>query len=388
MIKNPLIPMGAITGNPTKDEIEHALLSYVKKGIQQFMIYPRSGCEIEYMSERWIEVCGYIIEIAAREDIDIWLYDEFDFPSGSCCGKIVRENPEFCSTRVIIEDGKCIVGTNNRYVDILNPDATDCFIKNTHEIYYKHFGKYFGNVIKGFFTDEPDLSYCSWYGGNYPYTKDLDIMYREKYELDLFEDILNPTAEFNVRFWSLLGELFRENFIGRINTWCLEHNVVFTGHTMGEIDIHHAAATCGNTIKTLRRLSLPGIDEVFTKTRIETAEWLTLGCGEASIKYVGNGGLAELFALGPTDIVPARIEQMIWLVSLFGVDRYVLAVSPLDARGNYIKSEYYNPMNYTNPWFEGYEELGETAIQAAKIASKTALPEIAIRYPISCAMKY
>ena len=224
-MKNPLIPMVAITGKPTKEEIEKIMQLYSQAGIQQFLIYPRSGCEIEYMSEQWLEVCGYIIEAAKREKMDIWLYDEYNWPSGTCKGKVMQENNEFYAKSVFVEDGKCIVKKYDKYLDILNSDAVECFIKNTHEVYYKHFGKYFGSVIKGIFTDEPDISACTWNGGKYPYTKNLDIIYKEKCGRDLFDDMLQatPSEEFNCAYWTLLGELFRTNFLKKINDWCVSH---------------------------------------------------------------------------------------------------------------------------------------------------------------------
>ena len=47
--KNPLVPMGAITGKPGREELRANLEAYRKAGIEQFLIYPRSGLEVEYM---------------------------------------------------------------------------------------------------------------------------------------------------------------------------------------------------------------------------------------------------------------------------------------------------------------------------------------------------
>ena len=276
-MKNPLIPMGAITGNPTKTEIDEVMHLYAQVGIEQFLIYPRSGCEIEYMSERWIELCRDIIEAAKREKIDIWLYDEYNWPSGTCRGKVMRENEEYYAKSVFVEGGKCVIKKNEEYADILNADAVDCFIKNTHEVYYQHFGEYFGTVIKGIFTDEPDMFACTWNGGKYPYTKNLEALYRERFQRELFEDMsaTEPSKEFKRDFIGLLGELFRTNYLKRINDWCISHNIILTGHTMEESSMCRAIKTCGNMIKALRCFSLPGIDEIYTQTSIDQAEWLT-----------------------------------------------------------------------------------------------------------------
>ena len=95
----------------------------------------------------------------------------------------------------------------------------------------------------------------------------------------------------------------------------------------------------------------------------------------------GRGGLAELFALGPADMTHATQRQMIWLCALHKVDRYVLAVAPLDARGNVEKSGYFNPMTPMQPWFPAFRLLGDEARIAARYAAKPARCDIAVRYP-------
>ena len=81
---NPLIPMLAITGNPTNEQLEKMLTSYKTVGVDAVMVYPRSGLEIEYMSEGWRDLVAFVIDTAKRLDMHIWLYDEFNWPSGSC----------------------------------------------------------------------------------------------------------------------------------------------------------------------------------------------------------------------------------------------------------------------------------------------------------------
>ena len=122
-------------------------------------VYPRDGCDVEYMSERWLEICGDIIEYAAMIDMDIWLYDEFNWPSGTCFGKVMENNPEYAAHHVMITDDGYEIRVSEmahgripeQYADILNPDTVDCFINLTHEKYYERFGKWFGDNNKGHF---------------------------------------------------------------------------------------------------------------------------------------------------------------------------------------------------------------------------------------------
>ena len=61
----PLIPMGAITGKPTREQMRTMLAAYRAVGITQYLIYPRSGCEYEFMSQEWLAFCKGAVEDAA-----------------------------------------------------------------------------------------------------------------------------------------------------------------------------------------------------------------------------------------------------------------------------------------------------------------------------------
>ena len=379
--KNPLIPMAAITGNLTMEEIRTMLRRYADQGIRQYLMYPRDGCDVPYMSERWLEILGNIIETAAKLDIDIWLYDEFNWPSGTCKGAVMAENEEyFCHRAVVKGDGSIEIVKTERYADILNPDAVDCFLRLTHEVYYERYKPYFGTVIKGIFTDEPSISYYAS-GRDFPYAKGIEKDYREKTGRDLFSDMAHADGAFLDAYYEVLGTRFRTAFADRISSWCTEHGILMTGHLLSE---NHLASSCccsGNGINVLRGFTLPAMDEISTVTSVAHAEWLTFGTVQAAIRTGEHGGLVETFALGPTDIPPARVEQMLWLEAMFNIDHYVLAVAAADARGNVKKNGWFNPMNYMNPWFEGYAALGASALEAADFAGKTIAADVCVRVP-------
>ncbi len=387
--RNPLIPMGAITGDLTREEIRVMLRRYADQGITQFLMYPRDGCDVPYMSERWLEICGDIIEYAAELGMDIWLYDEFNWPSGTCLGAVMKENPAFTAHTVKAVEGGYEIrpslrpgGIPETYADILNPDAVDCFIRLTHEKYFERFGKYFGKTVKGIFTDEPSFLYYT-NGDGFAYFKDEEIFYRKRTGRDFLTDLQNPTPEFYDRYFAILGERFAEVFVGRISKWCAEHGILLTGHLMSDSSPEGWIEASGNAIKALRGFSLPAIDEIHTVTDRAKAPWVLYGLIEAAIRERKSGGLSEIFALGPTDLPPARIEQMIWLMAMWGVDHYLLAVAAADARGNVKKNGWYNPMNYMNPWFEGYADLGASAGMAAVYARKTIDADVYVRAPIT-----
>lgn len=378
-MKNPLIFFGAVTGNPSKEEIKTALLQYRQNGMDNFIVYPRDGCDVPYMSDSFIEMCKTYIEYAAELGINIILYDEYNWPSGSCKGAVQRENSKFCA-KYITKDGE--IKENPAYADILNPLAVDCFIEKTHEVYYRHFGKYFGSVIKGIFSDEPSFAHFAVESGAYPYNETAAKRYCELVGRELVADIKDGTFVSNIYF-QILGDLFCEVFIGKIRDWCDRHGILMTGHLLGEGDAYSSARSNGNVIKALRCFSMPGIDEIFTDTDIDSTQFITYGSLQAAVRNTNKDGLCEIFALGPTDMPFSRMDQMIWLVSMFGVSKYTLAIAPLDIRGNVKKNGYFFPTNYIQPWFCGISDFAESAGLASEYAKKKIRADVGVLVPFS-----
>lgn len=391
----PLIPMGAITGRPTREFIEHKLAQYRRQGITQFLLYPRSGCELDYMSEEWLDCCQNIVECAEKLGFtSLWLYDEFNWPSGQCDGKVQAAREDFALQTLVAEkqaDGSflCRVESNPRFPNLLNPDAVAYFVAQTHEKYWQRLGKYFGSLIKGIFTDEPSPGYAgrytekssaeqrllSWYPG-------IEEDYEKLSGAPMRQDLDAP--HFTELHHQLIGRRFRTTYFDLLREWCDAHGILLTGHLMGEAPVSNAKLFSGIPLLAIQGFSLPGLDEINTRLQLKSIEWLTFGTTRYGIDARGNGGLAELFAYGPADQPPARLRLMFWLCAAFGIDRYVMAVAQLDSRGNgrSDKAGWYHPFSIDQTWFEqGVAELGAEATLAAALARKPSAPEIAVRYP-------
>ncbi|MBR5079693.1 MAG: hypothetical protein IKX30_13235 [Victivallales bacterium] len=395
--QNPLIPMSAVTGRPTREFIRWFMGEFRRVGFTQFLVYPRAGCEVPYLSEEWFKVVGWILETAEEKGFEsVWLYDEFNWPSGQCGGRVMAEKPEYgtqCLTAERLEDGtvKYDISINAKYPNLLNPDAVDFFIKTTHEEYYRRFGDRFGKVIKGIFTDEPSFGYATtrmtpnasskiqiaWY-------PEIEKDYKRLTGRNFKDDVkrqLDGTAnlDFINAYHEIVGKRFRKTFFDKIRNWCDAHGILLTGHLMAEHDIH-ALRFNGDPLLEIDGFSMPGMDEINTSTTMDRIEWQTLGTARYGIEKRSNGGLAELFALGPADLPAMKYRQMIWLVAMFGIDHYLMAVAQFQSQGNIYKKGWYNPTTPTQTWFDHYAELGEDAARAASFAGRKVLPEIEIRY--------
>ena len=399
---NPLVPFGAITGKPTKEQLDKYLDSFKKVGIDQFMIYPRSGLELEYMSEEWLDVCEDIIKYAAENGISIWIYDEYNWPSGSCKGQVIKDNERFAGKKISVWADPVNFGKGNYfwsisdipiYTDLLNPQAVKLFLTLTHEKYYERFHQYFGTVIKGFFSDEPSPMYaasCKTSGSTLEliYWDSLEDKYYQLTHRDFRLDVEkhlngNTPSDLWQNYFYLLGQQFKTVFFDQIKSWCDQHNVLYTGHLMSESDPQSSLWYNGDPMNVIKSFSIPGIDEIFTNTDIEKVEWVTMKMIEAAASNTNRGAFAELFAVGPCDLTLGKRRQMIWLTALHGVDHFLMAISPIDSRANLEKPDYYNPQTKTQPWFEALNELGEDAKKAALFAQKRGVQKIAVRYPQS-----
>jgi len=405
--KNPLVPMGAITGKPGREELRANLEAYRKAGIEQFLIYPRSGLEVEYMGPEWLEICRHIIEYCAEHDMEAWLYDEYNWPSGYCRGKVVRENSDFAAKKLVAFVERNFCGPEHSaasareyfwstveipiFADLLNPEAADCFLRLTHEVYFRHFGNYFGSTIRGIFSDEPSFMYSlkQPVGGNVfelPCYDGMQGDYRQAFGRELIPDLeayLRGCGRDGLWYdiHGLLGNRFRNSYLDRIRNWCDRHNILFTGHLMSEPQPKDSITASGNPMAAMRAFSMPGLDEIPSNTRFETVEWNTFKQLESAMNGPRTEALAELFALGPADMTLAKMRQMIWIAALHGVTHFVTAVSALDARGNVEKPGYYNPIAPTQPWFPHIGILNDSAAIAADVARKPSSAAIALRYP-------
>ena len=386
--------MAALTGKPDKAFLTETLEAYRKVGVTQFLLYPRSGCELEYMSDEWFAVCEHILKEAERLGFtSIWLYDEFNWPSGTCGGKVLQDNPEYALQFIAAnpDNGfQPFVRQNPQMSSLLNPDAVAKFIRLTHEAYAARFKQYFGRLIKGIFSDEPGIAYFTRGipadAFRMPYYPGMEDDYRNMTGGELFADIqrgLQVSSEFyRIPCQKLLAERFRTSFVEPVSSWCQNHGLLLTGHLMDEFEPMRALYASGHPLRALSAFSLPGMDEIFTRTSIADIEWLTFGTLMYAAEKQGNcGALAELFALGPADLTPAKLVRQIWLAASFGINHYVMAVSALDHRGNIPKPGYFHPFTRTQPWFDAYPQLATEATEAAATATMEREYRVAVRYP-------
>ena len=383
---NPIIPMWSLTGHPTTEQLRREMDGFLAGGVEQLMLYARCGFEYEYMGEEWRRICHDCITYAAAKGMRIWLYDEMAWPSGSCGGRVPRANPAFCAKRLARGDGKVVIeyadpDTERFAADILNPHAVDCFIAMTHEKYAAWFSEYFGNTVVGIFTDEPSLHYFSQ-NGKPAYYEGAFEDYKRLYGRDAKADYLGDEPDFYARWTDMLGNRFREVFLGRISAWCDAHGLKFTGHLMEDDFVCKSVCTSGNILSALEKFQIPGVDEIQSNPTDQYHSHYVLSLLSTMRARGKEGAMAELFAFGPESLPYIRRRQMIWYAAAHGVDHFFAAIAHLDARGNRVKRNYFCDFSPSTPhWLAGAPQLNKSAAEATEYAAKTPDVSVAIRFP-------
>lgn len=377
--------MSAITGKPTAADIQTYMTKLKNCGIEQITLYPRAGCELEYLSEEWFEVIGYFLKTAKERNMFIWLYDEFNWPSGDAGGRVTKI-PEFRLKSITTKGeniGQIHTGSTNTgelfgqkfFPDLLSKQAVDYFIECTHEQYYKRFASYFGSTIKGFYTDEPAVGYCCT-ETSVPYYEGMEEDYYQLCKRSFSEDLISGTPAFYGVVMEMIAARFHKCFIHTIRTWCEKHHILMTGHLMEDHAPFHATRHSGNLLKNLSAFSLPGIDDIATSFLIAPAHF-------GAIEYASgtNGAMAELFALGPCDMTYAKKRCMLYYAACHKIDHYFLGTSHMDLRGNRLIKDFFNDFMSDQPDFEGISILAEEAKTAAAYAKKDFIPDVFVQYP-------
>ncbi len=329
-----ILAFWSLNGELTKEGLRRRIDDFRTAGIGGFFLHARAGLTTEYLSEKWFDLLRYAAEYAYSIGLDAWLYDENGWPSGYAGGRVPKMNPSyrqswisFVSSADVGEGDEVVAVDNARdraavrrynpyYSNLLDEGAVDAFIETTYEAYRRHMGDLFGTAVKGFFTDEPQLS-----GRGYPVYDGLfsDFEARYGYSLrerlfDLTEDGANQT-KYDYRRW--ISERYADTYAARLGRWCESHGLIFTGHMAAEDGMYTQVQTQGDIMPNYRYFTLPGIDVLTAK---EPKLTLLKQVSSVSEQLGKCGVLAETFGTSGHTATPEELLRVFFTESMHGVN--------------------------------------------------------------------
>lgn len=154
-------------------------------------------------------------------------------------------------------------------IDMLNPMATRRFIEVMHERYFQRLEPYMGDVVKGFFYDEPFVQH------QHPWTEKLPEVFKAKKGYDLLEilpellvKMSHPRGhivKYIDDFFDVWTDMVAENYYGELSRWCEQHGLELSGHL--DLDHHYNTmfSISGHLYKNLRHNHRPAVDVIWAQ---------------------------------------------------------------------------------------------------------------------------
>jgi hypothetical protein len=399
----------------TKEEIKCQLDDFHAKGIDQVFVHPRPGLVTEYLSPEWLELFRYSVEIGKQNGMKIWIYDENSYPSGFAGGHVPAEMPEsrgrmikMSRMEILPQDfNQAIVaifqpGANGYiditadssslklkkgnylvfhlvesspnswcagyyYVDVMQKKVTEKFLNITLDAYKTVAGEEFGKTVPGSFQDECNLLTVSG-PSSMPYTPALFENFKARWGYDLKEKLpmlfLDTLDYKTVRhnYYSILLDLFINNWAKPYYSYCSSNNLSFTGHYW-EHDWPKPIASPDN-MAMAAYTHIPGIDLLMNF-------WGNGGPGaqfgvDRSVKEVRSIAnqlgkkriLSETYGASGWDISFADQKRIVDWETVLGinlVDQHLQYMTIAGAR----KRDHPQSFSYHEPWWDNYKVMAD-----------------------------
>ncbi len=175
------------------------------------------------------------------------------------------------------------------FIDMINPESVDVLIEEVYQKHYEHYKDEFGKTFAGFFSDEPPFGnqrfgqmrvdygiYDSRIGTRslaLPWNENVENIMKQKLGFDpvphlnllWFEDDNDGDSQSELRFayMDTVTELYRDCFSKRVGNWCREHNVMYIGHVIEDMNSHaHMGVSAGHYFRSLEGQDMSGMDIV------------------------------------------------------------------------------------------------------------------------------
>ncbi|NQT89039.1 hypothetical protein HQ560_19880 [bacterium] len=271
------VPFWFWNGDQSEAEITRQLELARAGGLRGMAVHARAGNRTEYMSERWLALVRHACSEARRLGLEIWLYDEEGYPSGSVGGRLPARGEQYQQhalayayvtaaeaaqdphlvrafaaddlavpvapaslppdTEVLAFSKTCLP----HYVDTLDRDVLEAFLDMTHRPYAEALSEFFGNTVTAVYTD--DLNHLLVHGGHDPYlsyTDALEDVFRQRFGYSLLDRLpalvenVPDNGRVRIDYRRTVLRLFLDNFVEPMRQWCDRHGVLLTGHLSGD----------------------------------------------------------------------------------------------------------------------------------------------------------
>ncbi len=413
-------PFWSWNGRLDKDELIRQLHVFKEMGMGGAFMHSRVGLKTEYLGWDWFDLTNAVADEAEKIGMEAYLYDEDRWPSGSA-GGMVTKDPKYRQNHVtmytmpaeeFVWDNDSIVsafackldGINYSeleqltkesdmskyagktvlkfqhetatcndnyngytYLDPMSREATDRYIKLTHEAYKEYCGDRIGKNIVGIFTDEPHRGnlFGNAAGGaqsganKVPWTPNMLKEYKKAFGGDLAADLpklfLRENGErvndVKWKYCELTEKLFLKNFAKPQYDWCAKNNMIYTGHVLHENTFSNQTSVLGSVMRYYEYMQTPGVDML---TENDNSYWVVKQLSSVARQLGQKWLLSELYGCTGWQFNFASHKAVGDWQALFGINLRCHHLSWYTMEGE-AKRDYPASIFFQSPWWKEYK---------------------------------
>ena len=415
------------------EEVRRQIREMARGGLGGHFMHARRGLETPYLGPAWMEAVRVALDEGRHTAVTAWLYDEDCWPSGSCSGRVYAGREAFRQKHLVFEEIQSPVWepTENtvavfvatidtegqyvsfhrlqdprlacgkvpaldealihffhrpgEYVDVFNREATEEFLKQTHERYRETVGGEFGQAIPGIFTDEPQYA---GKGRRVPWSPHLLRFFRRACRYDLLDrlpELFFPVGHYRKTrfdFYETVTRLFLLAWTMPVYQWCERHNLKLTGHVMGEDTLLGQIQFVGAAMPHYEYMHIPGIDHpsrrLGSPVLVKQAASVAAQLGRPRVLSEMFGGSGWNVSLDDLRFIAE------WQIAL-GVNLICTHQASLSLRGAR-KRDFPPSLHYHQPWWSHYYLWNDyMASLLSVLTAGTPQVDVLVIHPISSA---
>jgi len=389
-------------------EIVRQIGDFHAHGVDGFVIHPRVGLprHLGWMTPALLDQMRTALAEARRRDMEVILYDDGMYPSGSASGQVVAANPAHacrCLARLpadapvpahanevaLVPDrlgrlwriidrpvNSCMRGLHYldeaawtghggtaedepAVADILNPEAVRSFISLVYQRYADEFAAFIGVTVTGVFTDEPGLLGRCREPDVQPGTTGILAHVARLAGRDLtphlnalWDDQEPAAALVRAEYLAAVRQRCEETYYRPLSEWCAAHGLALCGHPGQPTDIGQQ-----------RWFHVPGQDLVWRwvlpahPSALEGAESTQAKCSSSAAAHLGRRfNSNECFGAYGHELTEREMEGLANWCFVRGVNRLYPHAFYYSVRGPR-RNERPPDVGPNSPWWERYRRF-------------------------------